>query len=127
LSAEDASLTNIALVDAAIKGGHASVEELKPIKAKLQSYLGIKAKYWETKAYLREEYLKKVAKGDESQIAEHREMVNLRFKYESAFGKDAVKDDEYNTFVNSLETIVNNQVKAVVNDFNQFEIAYNER
>jgi hypothetical protein len=127
LAAEDPSLTNIALVDCAIKSGHASTEELKAIRAKLQSYLGIKAKYWETKANLREEYLKKVAKGDESQIAEHREMVNLRFKYEAAFNKDPVKDDEYNTFVNSLETIVNNQVKAVVNDFSQYEIASNER
>jgi hypothetical protein len=72
LSVEDPSLTNIALLDAAIKGGHASTEELKAIRAKLQSYLGIKAKYWETKSYLRDEYVKKVAKGDESQIAEHR-------------------------------------------------------
>jgi len=54
---------------------------LKQIHAKLHTYIGIKARYFEIKVELREEYVRKVSKSDPGSIDELKSLVNQRDRY----------------------------------------------
>jgi len=75
------------MVEAAILHGHGASEQLNLIKNKLQTYIGIKARYYEIKVELREEYVRKVAKNDPSAIDELKALVTLRDQYQNAYSR----------------------------------------
>lgn len=127
LATGNPSFSNLTLVEAAIQNGHEAAEQLKGIAQKLQAYIGIKARYFEIKIRMREEYINKVALGDDSLRNELREMQTLKDRFEGAFERNKVTNEEYETYINSLNQIANSQVKAVINDFGEYEKAYNER
>lgn len=58
------SFNNLIMVETAIENNHPQKEQLEEIKNKLHNYMGVLARYFEIKVEVREEYVKKVAKGD---------------------------------------------------------------
>ena len=87
---------------------HEASEQLKVIKNKLHTYVGIKARYFEIKSELKEEYLKKVAPKDHAVIDELKTLVYQRDRYHAAYSRyESEEDPEYQAYINTLGEIVN--------------------
>ena len=127
LSNGDASFSNLTLVEAAILKGHGASDQLSQIQNKLQTYIGIKARYYEIKVELREEFVKKVSKNDVAAIDELKALVTLRDQYQNAYSRYQTDDAEYQIYINKLGEIVNRELRKIINDFTEYEKAYNER
>ena len=112
LSNGDASFSNLTLVEAAILKGHGASDQLSQIQNKLQTYIGIKARYYEIKVELREEFVKKVSKNDVAAIDELKALVTLRDQYQNAYSRYEIE---------------NRELRKIINDFTEYEKAYNER
>ncbi len=79
---------------------------------------------------MRDDYCRKVAQNDPVIASELNKMSAMKQKYQNAFSEyaeSAKHDTEYESYVNALETALNSQVKSVLNDFSEYEKAYNEK
>lgn len=54
-------------------------------------------------------------------------MSSNKERYENAFEREPVKDEEYEAYINTLKTIKDTQAKEVFKDFIEFEKAAAER
>lgn len=90
-------------------------------------YAGLKARYFEIKVELRDEYNKKVAKNDPDSADELKSLVSLRDRYAATFSRQPVQDEEYTAYINTLGEIVNTKMRKLVMDFAEYEKAHNER
>lgn len=84
-SASDPIFANLAMVDGAIEHNHESADQLRVIQAKLQAYIGVKAKFFEIETLLKDEYSKKVAPGDPLVSEELSTAAALKKSYTEAF------------------------------------------
>lgn len=88
LAQGDPSFNNLIVVEAAVmhcEEQGMNVDELKRIQKKLHAYIGVQAKYYEIKADIRNEYVRKVAKGDVVAQNELRTIINHRDHYRASF------------------------------------------
>lgn len=116
------------MVESAIQNGHPNAEQLKPIQAKLHAYMGLQARYFEIKVELREEYVKKVAKGDPYALEELKKLVNHRDRFQANYNRyQPLGDPEYQVYINILGEIYNTKIRKIIEDFTEYEKAYNER
>ena len=86
-SNSDPIYTNLAIVNGAIAHSHEASEQLKVYQVKLQAYIGIKAKYFEVKVLMRDDYSRKVAVNDQVVESELRQMSGMKEKYQNAFSE----------------------------------------
>jgi hypothetical protein len=93
----------------------------------MHAYLGVQARYFEIKVEMREEYVKKVAKNDPSAVDELKTLVNHRDRYASSYSRFEVDDPEYQAYINTLGEIYNTKIRKMMEDFTEYEKAYNER
>jgi hypothetical protein len=75
------STNNHDIVRRAIKNGHEASDQLQALLNKLETYIGVKARYFEIKVELREEYVRKVAQDDPAAHDELKTLVRHRDNY----------------------------------------------
>lgn len=110
-----------------MKKEHDNNEQVQAIQRKLETYIGVKARYFEIKVELREEYVRKVAGEDPAAHEELKTLVRQRDNYQKAFVTFTINDEEYTTYIGKLGEIVNRELRKISNDFTEYEKAYNER
>lgn len=93
----------------------------------MHAYLGVQARYFEIKVEMREGYVKKVAKNDPAAIDDLQTLVNFRDRYASSYSRFEVDDPEYQVYINTLGEIYNTKIRKMMEDFTDYEKAYNER
>jgi hypothetical protein len=90
--------------------------------------MGVYVRYFEIKVEVREEYVRKVAKNDPHAKDELATMVGHRDRYALCYSRFEETDDpEYETYINTLGEIYNTKLKKIMEDFSEYEKAYNER
>ena len=83
----------------------------------MHAYIGIKARYFEIKALLREDYIRKVVHKDPAVSEELQQFSTMRERYLNNFERYPVNDAEYEIYVSALNNILGSQVQKVLNDF----------
>lgn len=126
----DPSFNNLIMVDTAIANNHPQKEQIERIRDKLHTYMGLQARYFEIKVELREEYVRKVAKNDPQALEELKRHINYRDRYQNSYSRyeqSPKEAEEYQTYINILGEIYNTKIRKLIEEFTEYEKAYNER
>jgi hypothetical protein len=78
---------------------------------------------------LREEYVKKVAKGDPYALDELKKLINHRDRFQGNYNRYTLpeQDPEYQVYINILGEIYNTKIRKVIENFTEYEKAFNDR
>lgn len=79
---------------------------------------------------MREEYVKKVAKNDPYALEELKSLINYRDRYQNSYQRyeqSPNESNEYQVYINTLGEIYNTKIRGLMEEFTDYEKAYNER
>ncbi len=71
--------------------------------------------------------MNRVAKGDSLALDDLRLLVEAKGSYEGAYEANNKVDDEYKTYIASLDELAATEVKAVIEHFAEHEKSYSEK
>lgn len=133
LASGDIAFDNLSIIEAQIERGHEKAHQLGEMRGWLHAYMGIKARVYAIEADLKEKYSNHVAKSeDETLLAadEFRYLATARDNYNATFsrwGVDEWAQNEYDTFIKSLNEVFETRGKKLISDFEKYEELHNER
>ena len=132
LAAGDVAFENLSIIEAQIERGSEKAHQLGEIRGWLHSYMGVKAHIYKIEADLKEQYGNLVAKGDDAAFAldEFRVLSATRDNYQNSFsrwGVDEWAQNEYDSFIGTLNEVFETKGKKLISDFAEYEKVYNER
>lgn len=126
LASSDVSFENLSIVEALIEQGHEKAHQLGEIRGWLHAYMGVKAHVYKLEADMKEQYANMVAKGDDVAFSqdEHRLLIAARDNYQGTFsrwGVDEWAQNEYDSFIGSLNEVYETKGKKLISEFSQYE------